>query len=92
LRHARTNFLATAAGFALMLFALANSLVTLASGDYTGALLTALGCAFLALGCLAVPFIRGPLEWRLLATVTALPALFVFADFARRAPYVFGGG
>jgi hypothetical protein len=84
--------LATAAGFLLMLFALANSFVTLASQDYRGALLTALGCTLLALGCLAVPFVRGPLGWRAVAVLLASPALFVFADFARRAPYAFGGG
>lgn len=84
--------MATAAGFLLMLFALANSFVTLASQDYRGALLTALGCSLLALGCLAVPFVRGPLGWRVVAVILASPALFVLADFARRAPYAFGGG
>ena len=30
--------------------------------------------------------------WRVGAVLLASPALFVFADFARRAPYAFGGG
>jgi hypothetical protein len=74
-----------------MLFALANSFVTLTTQDYRGALLTALGCTVVALGCLAVPFVRGPLGWRVASMLLASPALFVFADFARRAPYAFGG-
>ena len=89
--HARSNFLAAAAGFLLMLVALASSFVTLATQDYRGAMLTALTCALLSLLCFAVPFVRGPVGWRVVAVLLASPALFVFADFAQRAPRAFGG-
>jgi hypothetical protein len=95
LRPTRINFVATGIGILLTLFALANSLVTIAtshSSGYRGALLTALISELLALGCFAVPFFRGPLAWRVAAAVLASPALFVLSDFARRAPGVFGGG
>jgi hypothetical protein len=91
----RINFVMTGFGILLTLFALANSLVTIATrhaSGYRGALLTALISELLALACFAVPLIRGPLRWRMSAILLASPALFVFADFLRRAPYVFGGG
>ena len=91
MRHAPSNFLATIAGFALMLIALACSLVTLVSQDYRTMLLSALTCAGLALACLAVPFVRGGAAWRAVAVVLASPALFVLAELARRAPSAFGG-
>jgi hypothetical protein len=95
LRHTRINFIATAVGLLFTLFALANSLVTVASSGgkgYRGVLLTALISELLALGCFAVPFARGPLGWRVAAAVLASPALFVLDDFVRRAPFAFGGG
>jgi hypothetical protein len=75
-----------------MFIALANSFVTLTSQDYRGALLTALVCSLLAIACLVVPLVRGPTGWRVIAVLLASPALFVFADFARRAPHAFAGG
>ena len=81
------------AGFPLMLFALASSSVILVhQEDYRGALLMVLGCPLLALGRLAVLLVRGPVGWRIAAVILASPALFVPADFARRAPQAFGGG
>jgi hypothetical protein len=92
-RVPRSNFVAIAAGYVPMLVAVVSSLITFANREaYRGALLTALGCALLALACLAVPVVRGPRAWRIAAIVLASPALFVFEEFARRAPYVFGGG
>jgi hypothetical protein len=87
-----SNFCAAAFGVFLMLFALANSLVTLAGGHYGVALLTSLSSAALSLCFMAVPFYRGPLAWRMAAIVLASPALFVASDFLRRAPFAFGGG
>jgi hypothetical protein len=86
----RINFWACVCGALLMLFALANTFVTLASGDYAITLLTALGSTMAAVCALAIPFIRGPASWRVLAVVLASPALFVLSDFIRRAPYAFG--
>ena len=73
-----------------MLFALANTFVTLASQDYAITLLTALASAIAAVCVLAIAFVRGSVSWRLLAVVLASPALFVLSDFIRRAPYTFG--
>jgi hypothetical protein len=92
MRFSRGNFWATFAGFVLMLVGLLNSLVTLATRDYRGALATALGCAVLGVACLAVPIVRGPRAWRVIAAVVASPAVFIVLDFARRAPSVFGRG
>jgi hypothetical protein len=75
-----------------MLIAFACSNVTLARGSYAGVLSTAMICGLLALVCLAVPIVRGPIGWRLAATIFALPMLFIVADFLRRAPHVFGSG
>ena len=95
LQSTRINFIATAIGLLLTVFAFMNSLVTVATSDasgYRGVLLTALVSELLALGCFAVPFTRGPLGWRVSAAVLASPGLFVMDDFVRRAPGVFGGG
>ena len=70
--------------------AIACSNVTLARGSYRGVLVAASACAGLSLGCLAVPFVRGPMGWRVVAVVVALGAVFVVWDFLRRAPFVFG--
>jgi len=75
-----------------MLIALVCSNVTLARGSYAGVLLTAMACGLVALACLAVPIVRGPMGWRVIAVIVALPMLFIVSDFLRRAPYVFGGG
>jgi hypothetical protein len=75
-----------------MLIALACSNVTIARGGYAGVLTAAIVCAALAVLCLAVPVARGPLGWRVAGVVLALPALFVVADFIRRAPHAFSGG
>jgi hypothetical protein len=83
------NFWAASIGFVLMVFALANSLVTLANGRYAVALLTSLAATFLALLCLAIPFFRGSLVWRITALVIASPAIFIFDDFLRRMPSAF---
>lgn len=95
LRHTRINFVAAAVGVLLTLSALANSVVTIATrhpSGYRTPLLTALVSELLALVCLAIPLVRGPLAWRVAALVLACPALFVLSDFAQRAPYAFGGG
>jgi hypothetical protein len=92
LRCQITNLSAAAVGVLLMLLALANSFVTLANGHYGGVLLTSGVSATLALVCFAIPLVRGPLRWRIIAVVLALPWLFVISDFVRRAPYAFGGG
>jgi hypothetical protein len=76
-------------GALLMLWALVNSSVTLATQDYRAVLIMALGSAVAALCFLAVPFIRGPATWRITALLLASPALFVASDFLRRAPHVF---
>ena len=57
-----------------------------------GTLLTSLVSALLAVSCLAVPFLRGPLGWRVAAIILGSPSLFVVCDFLRRAPHAFGGG
>lgn len=92
LRHLLSNFYAAAVGVLLILFALANSLVTLTGGHYGVVLLTALSSAALSVCFMAVPFYRGPLGWRIAAIVLASPALFVVSEFLRRAPFAFGGG
>jgi hypothetical protein len=78
------NILASAAGAVLMLFALTNSLVTLTDGNYRAVLLTAVASSLLSILCLLIPFVRGPLVYRVLATIIAMPAVFVWIDFARR--------
>lgn len=75
-----------------MLIAFACSNVALARGSYAGVLITAMICGLLALVCLAIPFTRGPIGWRVAAVMFALPILFIVSDFLRRAPFVFGGG
>ena len=95
MRYTRINFIAAAVGVLLTLFALANSFVTIATrhpSGYRTPLLTALASELLAVVCLAIPLVRGPLAWRVAAAVLACPALFVLSDFARRAPSAFGGG
>jgi len=57
--------------------------------QYAWTLLMALGLTIAADGCLAVVIWRGGPGWRLVAIVAMLPTVFVLADFARRAPYVF---
>jgi hypothetical protein len=79
-------------GVLLMLIAFACSNVTLARGDYAGVLIAAMICGVIALVCLSVPFVRGPIGWRVAAVLFALPMLFIVSDFLRRAPYAFGGG
>jgi hypothetical protein len=79
-------------GVLLMLIAFSCSNVTLTRGSYAGMLLTAMICGSLALVCVAIPFGRGPIGWRVAAVIFALPMLFMVSDFLRRAPYVFGGG
>jgi len=88
--HTRTNFLATLAGFLLMLFGLAHSLITVIGSSYRSVLLTALTSTLLALACLSIPIIRGPTRWRIAALLIASPALYTLCDFANRAPYAFG--
>ncbi|HYE20851.1 MAG TPA: hypothetical protein VEA69_20560 [Tepidisphaeraceae bacterium] len=78
------NLLAVSCGALLMLFALGNSLVTLASQDYRGVLSTALVAAILGLCVLAVPLVRGPAPWRVAAVLCAMPAAFVLSDFVGR--------
>lgn len=73
------------------MIALACSNITVARGGYAGVLTTAIVCSALAVLCLAVPIVRGPLGWRIAATVLTLPVLFVVADFIQRAPHAFGG-
>jgi hypothetical protein len=92
MRYAPSNLFATTAGVILMLVALACSQITLTSDDYRGVLVTALTCAALAVACLALPFVRGGPSWRAAAVILASPALYVLEEFARRAPYAFGGG
>lgn len=75
-----------------MLFALTNSLVTVASGDYSLILLTALICTLLSFYCLAIPMVRGPLGWRIVALGIAFPGVFVILDFIGRASNVYRGG
>jgi hypothetical protein len=84
------NLVAAAGGAGAMLIGVVNSLVPITSGDYRGALITALTCALAGLCCLAVPIVRGPGGWRFAAIVLATPALFIVCDFLRRAPYAFG--
>ena len=91
MRYLPSNVLFTGVGLALMAVASSCSVVTLARGSYAGPLLTAITCAALALICLAVPFIRGPWPWRIAALVFAAPALYVAAEFVRRAPRAFDG-
>jgi len=86
LRQQFTNLSASILGVFLMLFALANSLVTMANGRYGTVLITALTSATLGLCCLAIPMVRGPWMWRIAAIVLASPYLFVIADFIDRAP------
>jgi hypothetical protein len=92
LRFRLSNLAAILLGVLLMLVAWTCSNVTLARGSYAGVLITAMVCGLLAVLCLAVPFIRGPIVWRIAAAVFALPMLFIVSDFLRRAPYVYGGG
>ena len=95
MRYTRINFIAAVIGVLLTLLALANSFVTIATrhpSGYRTPLLIAIVSEFLALGCLAVPVIRGPVAWRIGALILAFPALFVLSDFARRAPSAFSGG
>lgn len=91
-RRRTSNLTATLVGAGLMLFALANSLVTVASGDYSVILLTGLICALLAFYCLAVPIARGPLGWRIAGFCIAMPGVLVIVDFIGRAPHVYGSG
>jgi hypothetical protein len=92
LRFRLSNLIATSLGLMLMLVAFACSNVTLARGSYAGVLITAMICGVLALVCFALPFVRGPIGWRVAAVVFALPMLFIVSDFLRRSPYTFGGG
>lgn len=90
-RYVPSNALFTGTGLVLMILALSCSLVTLARGSYANLLLTAITCAALAVGCLAVPFVRGPWPWRIVAlVVAAAPLLHVLDEFLRRAPHAFG--
>lgn len=88
LRFAPSNGVAALVGAALMIVALVLSNVTLASGDYGGALAGALACTAAGLLVLAVPARRGPRVWRIASLILALPAAFVVSDFLRRAPYL----
>jgi hypothetical protein len=92
MRFRPSNSAATFLGVLLMLIAFANSNVTLARGRYASVLITAMVCGLLSLVCLAIPFVRGPMGWRVAAVVFALPMLLIVSDFLRRAPSVFGGG
>jgi hypothetical protein len=76
----------------LTFVALVCSNITLARGSYARVLSVAMACAALSGLCLAVPFVRGPMRWRIISAVLALPVVFVVSDFIRRAPQVFGGG
>jgi hypothetical protein len=85
----RLNFWTLVAGALLMLWALVNATVTLATGDYRGALIGALGATIASWCFLGVSIVRGPSSWRFAAAVIALPGAFVVMDFVQRAPYVF---
>ena len=90
MRRKSINLTAATAGVLLMLPALVNALVTLTGGRYGPFLIESLVEATLAVGCLAVPLVRGPLPWRIAAVLLASPWLFVAGDFLRRGPFVFG--
>ena len=53
------NILASAAGAVLMLFALTNSLVTLAARNYREVLITAVASSLLSILCLLIPLCAG---------------------------------
>jgi len=76
-------------GIVFMMFALLLQNVTLASGQYAGTLLMALGLAVAADACFACVAWRRGSAWRVAAGIAALPTLFVIADFLRRAPHAF---
>jgi len=92
MRFPPSNLLATLSGFLLMMIALECACVTIARGGYAGALLASAAFAALAMVFLALPFIRGPIGWRIAALALALPSLFIASEFIRRAPRILGGG
>lgn len=81
--------LALFGGTAAMTLAVTCSTVTLTSGDYRSALLTALAAVVAADACLTYVLVRGRLWWRVAAVIVMVPTLLVIADFVRRAPHVF---
>lgn len=90
MRRTNSNLKAVLGGAFLRLLAVSQSLTTVGKGGYRAVLAGAMIFALLALGCLVVPVYRGPIGWRIVAAVLALPALFVFWDFALRGPHAFG--
>jgi hypothetical protein len=82
------NFLACWTGSVLMLIALVSCSITLWPADYRGALLLSLTCTILAMACFAVPVVRGPVGWRVVGCIFSGASLYVFVEFARRAPHV----
>jgi hypothetical protein len=80
------NSSASAVGGILIIFAMCNSLMTLARGSYRPVLLTALMCSVLGTLFLSIPMIRGPWPYRVIAMLVASPAIFVWYDFAGRFP------
>ena len=76
-------------GVPLLLAALFFQTITLASQRYTGVLITSLVLTVVAGFCFVQAFRRGGLVARCFSVLLLLPALFVIADFIRRAPYLF---
>jgi hypothetical protein len=71
-----------------MLISLTFENIDISTGDYRGALLTALATMTVAdLICVPQFFRRGRARW--IAVVIALPSIFILWDFVNRARYAF---
>ncbi|MDB5172736.1 MAG: hypothetical protein JWN51_1509 [Phycisphaerales bacterium] len=82
--HRFINPISLAAGLFLLLASFFLSNITLVGQDYRGVLRMASVCAGLALACLAVPLVRGPVYWRFAsAALILLTFLEVYAFFPR---------
>jgi hypothetical protein len=73
------------------LFAVGLALTPLATGDYRGMLLMALGLTLPGVSLSLRVIRRGETSWGKIAVLLMLPTLFVIWDFVRRAPAAFFG-
>ena len=86
------NFVAISTAAMAILLAIGFSIVTLTSEGYRIVLIASMTFAAIACATLLIPLVRGPLAWRIVAIAFALPVVWLVSDFARRAPFAFGGG
>ena len=76
-------------GLTCMTLALLLQHITLAGGHYAPTLLSALALTAAADACLYPVATQATTPWRIAATLTMLPTLYILQEFLRRTPHTF---